>query len=205
MVSFRWHCLPFSSPGRAAGKGRRFFSPPLQHLSLPPPPICLKTPHNAHLIMAYHHDERGRGDKPWGQLPRGHPTTLLVWRDWTGEGWLSPPFPLINTSSPGDEKANKKKWKNKRKTKDEKARKKKGEENRGWKEERNKNEEEDECRRTRKKTKHIREEKEEKKKTHREEEEEPPASEAPAPPSTPSWALPLGQLPPSPPLLLLLL
>ena len=150
MVSFRWHCLPFSSPGRAAGKGRRFFSPPLQHLSLSPFPTY----------------------------------KYLLTRRWESE---------------------QKKMKKQKKNKGWKGTKKKGEENRGWKEERNKNEEEDECRRTRKKTKHIREEKEEKKKTHREEEEEPPASEAPAPPSTPSWALPLGQLPPSPPLLLLLL
>ena len=113
-------------PWTRCRQGKKVFFPSFTTPLSPPPPICLKTPHNAHLIMAYHHDERGRGDKPWGQLPRGHPTTLLVWRDWTGEGWLSPPFPLINTSSPGDEKANKKKWKNKRKTKDEKARKKKG-------------------------------------------------------------------------------
>jgi len=58
--------------------------------------------------VAYHHDERGKGDKPCGRLPSGHPATLLVRRDWTGLGWLSPPFPLINTPSPRGEKGDEK-------------------------------------------------------------------------------------------------
>ena len=205
MVPFRWHCLPFSSPGRAAGKGRRFFSPPLQHLSLSPPPHLPKNPAQRTPHYGLPPWWKGQRRQALGAAAQGPPNhlTRLARLD-RGRVALSP-FPTYKYLLTRRWESEQKKMKKQKKNKGWKGTKKKGEENRGWKEERNKNEEEDECRRTRKKTKHIREEKEEKKKTHREEEEEPPASEAPAPPSTPSWALPLGQLPPSPPLLLLLL
>jgi hypothetical protein len=59
----------------------------LQRLSLPP--TCLKNPNTTHTPrVAYHHDERGRGDMPcrrlWGGYIKAAPATLPLHYDWTG-------------------------------------------------------------------------------------------------------------------------
>lgn len=64
------HCAPSSSSGHVKVREKGFSSPPLQCLSLSvTPPTCLKPRHNPHSFMAYHNDDRGRGDKPSLPLP----------------------------------------------------------------------------------------------------------------------------------------
>ena len=83
---FWWHCLPSSSPRRAKAGEKGFPSPPLQHLSLS---LAQKSQHNPHPLMAYHHDERGREDKPCEWLHRDPPTHLTL-SQWLDKGRVAP-------------------------------------------------------------------------------------------------------------------
>jgi len=74
--------LPSSSLRHAKAGEKGFPSPPLQHLSLS---LAQKSQHNPHPLMAYHHDERGREDKPCEWLHRD-PPTLPFHNDWTRVG-----------------------------------------------------------------------------------------------------------------------
>jgi len=115
-VLFWLHCAPSSSPGHVKVGEKGFSSPPLQRLSNSLPyPTCLKPRHNPHSFMAYHNDDRGRGDKP------------------------SLPLPLINTPSlgggggggGGDERMKRKKKIERKKEENEIEEKKERKKNRG--------------------------------------------------------------------------
>jgi len=81
-------------------QGKKAFLPLIcnVYLSLSLPLIYPKEPrHHPHPLMAYHHDERGKWDKPcgrlWGDCTEVAPATLPMCHDWTGVVALSPPFP----------------------------------------------------------------------------------------------------------------
>jgi hypothetical protein len=86
-VAFWWHCLPSSFLGHAVGRGRRFFSPPLQRPPFAPQKKYPK-PNTTHTpLMTYHHDEKQRGQTLWAamrQLLSGHSATSPFRRDWIG-------------------------------------------------------------------------------------------------------------------------
>ena len=81
------HLLPLDAL-KAGEEG--FSSPPLQGLSPPLPLLAQKPRHNTHPLITYHHDEMGKGNKPyrqpWDDCTVAAQATLPLCHDWIGVG-----------------------------------------------------------------------------------------------------------------------